>query len=206
MFRMIAVGLVFGAGFRSLGTQATPGAVAGAKTPLCSTKTICLSGELSKGNEFHQAIDDKLELVLEPERDTETGWNIRVVPRRKEPDCDEFAVVVTPPYRFHSLLDIDTSYGISAEDEVTSSPRDFNFVTNCKDSKTEFDRLQIVLWPYSFSKQEVREALAKLGSSPLGRADSGSPIRRSVMHLTRRIAGWARLNGCGSRLKSGCQD
>ena len=108
-----------------------------------------------------------MEPALEPNKDG-SGWNIRGVPRRKEPDCEELATVVTPPYRFHSALDIDTSYGISAEEEVASSPRDFSFVTNCENYKTESGRLQIVLWPYSFNKQEVRQALAKLGTCALG--------------------------------------
>jgi hypothetical protein len=42
-------------------------------------------------------------------------------------------------------------------------------VTNCADFRTESGRLNIVLWPYTASPGQAEEALAKLGSSPLGR-------------------------------------
>jgi hypothetical protein len=136
-----------------------------ANKPACSAGAICFSGEVSAGKEFRKTINDQLGFVLKP---AEPGWTIQVVPRA-EAGCDEFATVVTGPYRYHSDLDIDMSYGTSAEDEVSWSPRRFSFVTNCKDYRTEWDRLQIVLWPYSFTVREVNKAQAELGSSPLGR-------------------------------------
>ena len=93
---------------------------------------------------------------------------IKIIPLHPQPQCDEFASVLTPPYRYHSALDIDMSYGVSAEEEIAESPRQFSFVTNCRDYKTELDRLQIVLWPYSFTEQQVNKATADLGTSPHG--------------------------------------
>jgi hypothetical protein len=42
-------------------------------------------------------------------------------------------------------------------------------VVSCRDYQTESRRLEIVLWGYTHSQQEIDEATAKLGSSPLGK-------------------------------------
>lgn len=43
-------------------------------------------------------------------------------------------------------------------------------MVTCEDYKREAHRLEIVLWPYNYSRQDADEALAKLGTSPLGKA------------------------------------
>lgn len=135
-----------------------------ARRPACSRQAICFSGEVSAGEEFRKPIDPELEFVLAP------GWTIAVVPKKPEGDCQEFASVVNAPYRAHRPLYIDMSYGWTAEDEVSISPREFRFVTNCADYRTEYARLAIVLWPYTAaSPREYDETLAKLGTSPLGK-------------------------------------
>ncbi|HUA59213.1 MAG TPA: hypothetical protein VML19_10695 [Verrucomicrobiae bacterium] len=96
------------------------------------------------------------------------GWTVTIVPRQPKEGCDEFASVVTGPYRAHRPLDIDMSYGWTAEEEVGYSPREFSFVTNCADYHQEDDRLYIVLWPSS-APDRYEDALAKLGTSPLGK-------------------------------------
>ncbi len=140
----------------------------GANKPVCAARAICFSGEISAGGEFRKAIDDQLDFVLGPEEIGGQGWRIQVLTRHGEGECGEFAHVVTGPLRGHSDLDIDMSYGISAEDEASSSPRKFSFVTNCPDYRVELDRLRILLWPYTFTEKEVNKAQADLGSSPLG--------------------------------------
>jgi hypothetical protein len=79
------------------------------------------------------------------------------------------AWVVNAPYRAHNSLYIDMSYGFTAEIEVAGSPREFNFVTTCKDYTTEADLLQIALWPYNATAKQVDEAMDKLGRSPQGK-------------------------------------
>ena len=91
-----------------------------------------------------------------------------MVPTSPQGDCKELAWVVNAPYRAHNALYIDMSYGFTAEDEVSGSPREFNFVTNCKDYETEANLVQIVLWPYTVTPQEADKAMAKLGKSPQG--------------------------------------
>ncbi len=131
--------------------------------PVCSPGAICFSGKVSEGEEFRKTLNGELEFVLEP------GWEITIVPKRLEGDCKELASVVNAPYRAHRDLEIDTSYGWTAQEAVAASPREFRFVTNCSDYRTESERLNIVLWPYTTTPQKVDEALAKLGSSPLGK-------------------------------------
>ena len=141
----------------------TPRKVPGAEKPTCSPEAICFSGKVSAGQEFRQTLNAELEFALKP------GWNIAIVPKRPEGSCDEFASVVNAPYRAHRDLDVDTSYGWTAEQEVSTSPREFRFVTNCKDYRIEAARLDIVTWPYTATQQKYEEALAKLGTSALGK-------------------------------------
>jgi len=144
-------------------TYKAPRKPAAADKPTCSAGAICFAGRVVGGQEYRRTLNKDLEFVLRP------GWNIAVVPGRPERNCSEFASVVNPPYRAHRDLYIDMSYGWTAEQEVATSPRQFAFVTNCADLSTESDRLNIVMWPYSATKQQYEEALAKLGSSPLGK-------------------------------------
>jgi hypothetical protein len=137
-----------------------PAKAPGTDKPVCSPGAICFAGRVAAGEQFRKTLNSELEFVLIP------GWNITVVPKRPERDCNEFASVVNAPYRAHRDLYIDTSYGWTAEDEVTSSPRQFRFVTNCADYRTEFERLTTVMWPATPEKYE--EAAAKLGTSPTG--------------------------------------
>jgi hypothetical protein len=139
-----------------------PRKVPGASKPSCTEGAICFSGRVSEGEDFRKVLNDDLEFVLAP------GWTITVVPRRPEGDCTEFASVINAPYRAHRDLYIDMSYGWTAEEEASSSPREFRFVTNCADYRIESERLNIVMWPYTATQEKADEALAKLGTSPAG--------------------------------------
>jgi hypothetical protein len=130
--------------------------------PTCSPQAICFSGEVSNGQEFRHTISPELDFVLQP------GWTIAIALKKPEGDCNEFASVVNAPYRAHRDLYIDTSYGWTAEQEVYASPRSFRFVMNCADYRTESSRLNIALWGDGVTGQKYDEALAKLGTSPLG--------------------------------------
>jgi hypothetical protein len=175
-------------------------------TPECSAKAICFSGEVSTGKEFRKAITDNLEFVLEPEPFDASGWTIQVVPRQQTRDQEEFAGVVTEPYRGHNELDINMGWGVTAEEEVSSSPREFDFVTNIGDYRIESGRLQIVLWPYTYKEREVSRASAKLGTSPLGKGRLWITDSKLVTHPTRLIPNSAISSGCDSRLKYSFQN
>ncbi len=110
------------------------------------------------------------------------GWTIAIVPRHPTDTCTELAAVVNAPYRGHRALDIDESYGQTAEQETAFSPRAFNFVTSCADFAIESERLQTVLWPDSATPRKVVDAHAKLATSRLGKGQlwiTGSQITHS---------------------------
>ena len=135
-------------------------------------RSISFSGEVSEGQTFRKSVGHGLDLVLTPASmgDGISGWTIEVSPQGQpsDPECTNYAWVVTPPYRFGNATYLDTQYGTTAQEAVRISPREFSFVLSCADFKTERGRLDIVLWPYTYSKEVADEALAKLGSSPLG--------------------------------------
>ena len=130
--------------------------------PACAARAICFTGEVAAGREFRKALNTDLEFVVSG------GWAISIVPTRPEGDCEDFVSVVNAPYRSHRDLDIDTSYGWTAEQEVSASPREFGFVTNCADNRMEAARLAIVLWPYTATEEKYNEALPNLATSRLG--------------------------------------
>ena len=125
------------------------------------------SGEVSRGQEFRREIGPGLEFILRP---TETGWAIRIAPKTPCAQNEDWAAVVNAPYRGYNALYLDASYGITAQEAVGINPREFLYVTNCEDYKQEARRLEVVLWPYNFTKQETDDAMAKLATSPLGKA------------------------------------
>jgi hypothetical protein len=144
--------------------------------PSCSRGAICFSDRVTRGQEFRRALNADLEFVLKP------GWEIVIVPKRPSGGCQDLASVVNPPYRAHRQIYIDTTYGWTAEEEVSASPREFDFVTNCADYDAESKRLNIVLWPYTATEKQHDAALAELGTSPLGKGRlwiTGSSISHS---------------------------
>jgi hypothetical protein len=136
--------------------------------------SIRFGGEASQGQTFRKSIGHGLDFLLRPnsaQLGVITGWTIEVSPQGQpsDPECRDFSWVVTPPYRFGNARYLDTQYAITAQEAVRNSPREFSFVLNCTDLKTERERVGRVLWPYTYTKQDVDEALAKLGSSPTGK-------------------------------------
>jgi hypothetical protein len=142
--------------------KTAPRKVPGADKPECRPGAICFAGEVSEGQEFRKTLNPELEFVLAG------GFGIAIVPTRPEGECQEFASVVNAPYRAHIDIYIDTSYGWTAEDEVSKSPREFRFVTNCADYRTESARFRIVLGFADATPRKYEAALATLGTSPLG--------------------------------------
>jgi len=136
-------------------------------------RNFTFTGEASEGKSFRKDIGHGLDFVLTPASmgGGITGWTIEISPQGKpsDPECGDFVWVVTPPYHSYNDRYIDTSYGTTAQEAVHISPREFNFVLVCKDYLKENERVERVLGSYSYSKQEVDEAMAMLGTSPLGK-------------------------------------
>ena len=152
----------------TLAAQAPKSSDKPATPETCAKGAICIFGEAFSGKPYRHQLNSTMEFVLEVIPDFQ-GWHIAAVPNQPEGDCTEFASVANPPYRSHNALFIDTSYGWTAEQEIAYSPREFQFVTNCKDLAIETHRLDLTLWPSGGTGKEVQEAEAKLGTSPMAK-------------------------------------
>ena len=117
------------------------------------------------GHEYQREFAPGLILKLTP---NDSGWFIGVVPNAPCKSNDDWAAVITSPYRGYNALDLDSSYGITAKEAVAISPRKLKFLLTCDDYKRESRRLEIVLSPYSYSDEVYDDALAKLGTSRAG--------------------------------------
>lgn len=137
--------------------------VPGAAKPECARSAICFSGEVQEGKEFRRTINDDLDFVLTG------GGGIAIVPRHPDDkNCSEFARVVTGPQRAHNDLEFDAAYDWTAEQEVETSPREFNFVTSCAEYRTAWALLQNLLWPEG-DTTKLKEASARFGVLPTGK-------------------------------------
>ncbi len=136
-------------------------------------RSVTFIGEATEGQTFRKSIGHGLDFVLTPNLmgGGITGWIIEISPQGtpSDPGCKDFSWVATPPYHFKNVLYLDTAYNTTAQEAVGDSPRVFSFVVNCADFKTEFKRVELVMHHSNASEQEVDEARAKLGTSPLGK-------------------------------------
>ena len=120
-----------------------------------------LSGHVEQGELYEHELDGGLIFRLVPNSaGNPPGWVITVAP--KDHSRDDYVWVATPPYRFWNPRYVDISYGVSAKESISTSPRDFSFVTNESDYKSANDAVDTVLWPYNYTKKEVNEAMTKL--------------------------------------------
>jgi len=93
---------------------------------------ISFEGELAAGQSFEQEFGGDLLLRLNP-KSAVGGWTIEIVPKSvPEGEFREYVWVVTPPYHFWNVRYLDTSYGISPQESVQNSPREFHFVLDEK--------------------------------------------------------------------------
>src|SRR5438067_1221608 len=100
-----------------------------------SDEIVPFQGELSRGHNFRQSIGHGLTLLL---TDDGAGWTIGVSPQTAtEPQCGDLAWVVNPPFRNYNALYLNASYGMTAQEAVEISPREFNFVLSCAGLKRE---------------------------------------------------------------------
>jgi hypothetical protein len=131
---------------------------------------VRFQSEVSSSHSFRQPIGHGLLLVL---GGGGGGWTIGVSPQTvTEQQCGDFAWVVNPPFRNYNALYLSALYGMTAQDAVEESPREFNFVLSCEGLKREstFVNRLIMSSPAGMqpSEKQVAEAEAKMGTSPQG--------------------------------------
>jgi len=126
-------------------------------------RNVKFSGEVLKGRSFERQVGANLFFRLVPE---ELGWSISVGSKAVR---ENFCSVVTPPYRGMNALHIEGWHFRNSDNSRPNEPgpknvhapqelREFYFVLNDPDYRRAFDALQILLWPYSYSKQQIDAA------------------------------------------------
>lgn len=132
------------------------------------------SGEVLKGRSFEKQVRANLYFRLVPD---ELGWSISVGSKAGE---NNFCGVVTPPYRGVNGIYIEGWHFRNSDNSGPNEPgaknvtapqrlRQFYFVLDDADYRKAFDALQILLWPYTYSKQQIDEAENVHAKLPKGR-------------------------------------
>ncbi len=127
-------------------------------------KTVKFSAEVKKGRSFERQIGTNLFFRLMPQ---ELGWTISVGSDTYRQN--NFCGVVTPPYRGVNQIYIDGWHFRNADNSGPNEPgpknvnapqevREFNFVLDEAGYGKAFEALQILLWQYSHSKQQINAA------------------------------------------------
>jgi len=160
-------------------------------------QTVKLTGVATKGQSFEKAIRANLFFRLIPQ---ELGWQIFI--GAKDAD-NNFCAVVTPPYRGINAIHIEGWHFRNSDNSGPNEPgpknvnapqelREFHFVVNETDYRSAFEALQVLLWPYRYSKQQIDAAESAHAKLRKGR---GKLIIRDLKldTLNRRQAGIARI-------------
>ncbi len=126
-----------------------------------------LTGAVGHGESFQADLGAGLAFKLVPARHPRNpqGWTIVV--QASDPEHD-FVAVATPPYRSSNPRYIDTGYGISAQQAVTWTLREFRFVLNEADYQGMHEALAILLWPADYSEGEIATARAAMTETVTG--------------------------------------
>jgi hypothetical protein len=126
-------------------------------------RNVRFSGEVLKGRSFERQVGVNLFFRLVPD---ELGWSISMGSKAAR---ENFCSVVTPPYRGMNALRIEGWHFRNSDNSGPNEPgpknvnapqelREFYFVLNEANYRSAFDALQILLWPYSYSKQQIDAA------------------------------------------------
>jgi hypothetical protein len=146
-------------------------------------KTVSFSGEVLKGQTYEKQLPASLFFRLVPQ---DLGWTISI--GAKDNPENNFCSVVTPPYRGINAIHIEGWHFRNSDNtgpnqvgaknvNAPQQRRDFQFVLNSGDYRRAFDALQILLWPYSYSKQQIDQADAVHARLPKG---SGTLVIREL--------------------------
>jgi len=145
------------------GTNSNRAELAQASTTAAKLGKLHFSGEVSHGQEFRQAIGRDLFFVLDPLDD---GWTVSVFPAAQctTEGHDDFVAVATEPFYGSNPRFVDTSDG---EQSLHSSPREFQFVLDCK-SYTRESELVGTSTAANVPEKASAKAMAKLDTSAMG--------------------------------------
>ena len=113
---------------------------------------------MEQGQAFVAAFTDELLFRLEPETHPNNphGWTIQIIPATDSQS--DYATVATPPYRFSNPRYVNTAYGITAEQALSWTPREFAFVADAPAYESAKEALAVLLWPGNYTQSEVAQA------------------------------------------------
>ena len=136
-----------------------------AATP--SPPVVKFAGEISYGETFEREFGSGLLFRLSASQDPQTpGWTIEVRPKNETRPEVELVWVATPPYRFFNPRYLEISYGYSAREIVAMNERGFSFVRDPRDYDRAAEAVRTLLWPYTFSEEQVKRAEETLNQVP----------------------------------------
>lgn len=124
-------------------------------------RTVTFGGDVLKGRLFEKHIGANLFFRLVPQ---ELGWTIAI--GNKADTVKNFCGIVAPPYRGVNALQIEGWHFRNADNsgpnqvgpKNVNAPqelREFYFVLNEVDYRSATAALDIFLWPYSYSKEQI---------------------------------------------------
>ncbi|MGI9101245.1 MAG: hypothetical protein ACR2IF_02260 [Terriglobales bacterium] len=128
-------------------------------------KEFSITGELRAGEGFRREIGNELSFRIDPWKDS-GGWEFEIGPTAPSPkEWDQYVYPLTPPYRFGGAREVNTGWGVTAQDAVRNH-RQFWFLLSRDDAVVATSVIDNVLWPKSETDQMT--ALEKLASLPSG--------------------------------------
>ncbi len=138
-------------------------------------KIIYLSGLIKKGQKFERQVGEDLFFRLIPQQ---LGWGIFLGTQANS--ADNFARVVTPPYRGINVLDIEGWHFRNSDNtgsnraglkniNAPQETREFYFVLSPAAYQEASAFLRKILWPASYSLKEIEQAKTAHWSLEKGR-------------------------------------
>ena len=118
-----------------------------------TSRTIFFEGTLRPGERFERIVGKKLAFRLDP---SDRGWTAVVTESGR---LENFAAVVQIPLRFNYTLEI-MPWHFGKSRGLPGAERVFEFVLNIDDYRRIEKQREILLWPYSYSESDIRNAEA----------------------------------------------
>ena len=133
--------------------------------PACRETTV--TGRVEQGQAFVATFTDDLVFRLEPEThpNDPPGWTIQIIPATDSQS--DYAMVATPTYRFSNPRYVNTAYGLTAEQALSWTPREFAFIADAPTYESAKEAPAVLLWPGNYARSEVTRAETALTEVPI---------------------------------------
>lgn len=134
---------------------------------------VHFTGEVTRGNTFQQDIGHGLVFRLAPTPGyADIGWKILIMPKDTPEDGPiEFSAVATPPYRTYNARYLETSFGNTAKQAVSMTPRIFYFVESVDDEHRAEECLNAAMYPTNISDEEKVRVVQEQREIQLGKGE-----------------------------------